>query len=147
MRVYCGGMEATNGNYKENELLDHWTHTGAETHQHNLCSLSSPANLSLETIIAVAALLIGLMNHWQTEENNYFWSDWTAEQDGGLSPRLKWSGRKKNCWENRACVHDSCLLKQCGEQIVQQKGEMMHRERNGTRNPCAGVDVSRESMG
>lgn len=26
--------------------------------------------------------------------------------------------------ENTACIHDSCLLKQCGEQIVQQ-----HRER------------------
>lgn len=33
-------------------------------------------------------------------------------------------------------------LKQCGGQVAQQYGE----ERDGTRNPCAGVDVSRGSM-
>lgn len=33
------------------------------------------------------------------------------------------SGNEKD-GENTACIHDSCLLKQCGEQIVQQ-----HRER------------------
>lgn len=38
-------------------------------------------------------------------------------------------------------------LKQCGEQIVQQHRKMTQGQRNDTRNPCAGVDVSRESMG
>lgn len=31
--------------------------------------------------------------------------------------------------------------------MAQQHREMMKEESNGTRNPCAGVDVSRESMG
>lgn len=55
--------------------------------------------------------------------------------------------RKEKNTEKTVCIHDFCPLKQCGEQKVQQHTGMRQGKRDGTRNPCAGVDVPRESMG
>lgn len=46
--------------------------------------------------------------------------------------------KKKNSEdsENTDCIHDFCPLKHCGVQLVQQHGEMIQGEENGTRNPC-----------
>lgn len=56
-------------------MENRWTaeHTHSfETHQHKLFSFSFPANLSLEIVGAVLVLLIGLMNHWNTDENHNY---------------------------------------------------------------------------
>lgn len=53
----------------------------------------------------------------------------------------------KDVWENRVCVRDSRPLKRRGEQTQFNRMEGWHKQRNDTRNPCAGADVSGQRMG
>lgn len=94
---------------------------------------------SLETIVALAVLLIRLMNHWQRRPE----FDWTAA-DYRLHPDS--NQIRKRCWENNICIHDSFPVETVRCQVAQQHPEVT-RQRNDTRNPCASVDVSGKSMG
>lgn len=122
------------------------THAGSK-HTNTTSALSYPPNLSLETIMVVRVLWIGLMNLSYKEEKSQLFMIWLdSSERHWLPPRLKWEEGKK-AWENIACIHDSCPVKTMWWTVVQQHREMTQGQRNETRNPCAGVDVSRESMG
>lgn len=131
----------------ERNFMDCWTteHTHrVETHQHNLCSLISCQLESGNN--HHCSSVVDRVNEsltWQKKVTRDL-----IGQQCEITRRLKWDQeKKKKVWENTDRVRDSCPSKRCGEQTVQQCKEMTWGEGNSTRNPCAGVDVSREEHG